>query len=82
MLLIKIFPTTPKAHSNSSEIFSYGVILSEEIIQYSITSTLQVQTLWNQAPRELSKETKNAIWSILIQWISYLQTKQTNNLDS
>jgi hypothetical protein len=25
-LLIKIFPTTPKAHSNSSEIFSYNLI--------------------------------------------------------
>jgi len=30
-LLIKIFPTTPKAHSNFPEIFS------EEIIQYSRT---------------------------------------------
>jgi len=25
ILLIKIFPTTPKAHSNSSEIFSYDL---------------------------------------------------------
>jgi hypothetical protein len=38
-LLIKIFPTTPKAHSNSSEIFSYtfNLIFSEEIIQDSRT---------------------------------------------
>ncbi len=42
----KIFPTTPKAHSNSSEIFSYNfnLIFSEEIIQYSRTFALQVQT--------------------------------------
>jgi hypothetical protein len=26
ILLIKIFPATPKAHSNSSEIFSYDLI--------------------------------------------------------
>jgi hypothetical protein len=26
IVLIKIFPTTPKAHSNSSEIFSYDLI--------------------------------------------------------
>jgi hypothetical protein len=46
MLLIKIFPTTPKAHSNSSKNFSYDFILifNEEIIQYSKTSTPQVQT--------------------------------------
>jgi hypothetical protein len=54
-LLIKIFPTTPKAHSNSSQIFSYDLIklFSEEIMQYSITSTPQVQTPWNQADATL-----------------------------
>ncbi len=37
ILLIKIFPTTPNAHSNI------------EIIQYSRTFAPQVQTSWNQA---------------------------------
>jgi hypothetical protein len=39
MLLIKVFPTTPKAHSNSSEDFGYdfNLVFSEEIIQYSKT---------------------------------------------
>jgi hypothetical protein len=49
-LLIKIFPTTPKAHSNSSEIFS------EEIIQISRTFALQVQKSWNQANAPLLVE--------------------------
>jgi hypothetical protein len=71
ILLIKIFPTTPKAHSNSSEIFSY----SEEIIQYSRTFAPQVQMSWNQSPctlphLDLSKDTKNTIWIILVGWIS------------
>jgi hypothetical protein len=36
------------------------------------------------SPRELSKDTKNAIWSIPVQWISSVQykTKQTNYLPS
>jgi hypothetical protein len=40
------FPTTPKAHSNFSEIFhlQFNLIFSEEIIQYSSTSPPQVQT--------------------------------------
>jgi len=29
ILLIKIFPTTPKTHSNSSKIFSYNLIFSD-----------------------------------------------------
>jgi hypothetical protein len=50
-LLIKIFPTTPKAHANCSEIFNYdfNLIFSEEIIQYSRTFALQVRRSWNQA---------------------------------
>jgi hypothetical protein len=49
-LLIKIFQTTPKAHSNSFEIFSYALIeFNEKIIQFSKTFALQVQTSWNQA---------------------------------
>jgi len=46
-----IFPTTPKVHSNSSEIFRYdfNLIFSEEIIQYSRTFASQDQTPWNQA---------------------------------
>jgi len=51
--LLKIFSRTPKAHSNSSEIFNYYLILfhfifSEEIIQYSRTFALPVQKSWNQ----------------------------------
>ncbi len=51
ILLIKIFPTTPKAHSNSSQIFSYdfNLIFNEKIIQYSRTFALHIQTPWNQA---------------------------------
>jgi hypothetical protein len=47
-----IIPTTPKAHSNSSEIFSQlriNLISSEDIIQYARTFAPQVQKLWNQA---------------------------------
>ncbi len=47
----KIFLTTPtKAHFNSSKTFS------EEIIQYSRTSTPQVQMPWNQANAPLLLE--------------------------
>jgi hypothetical protein len=48
---MKIFPTTPKAHSNFSQIFSYDLFSfsGEEIIQYSRTFASQVQTPWNQA---------------------------------
>jgi hypothetical protein len=49
-LLIKIFPTTPKAHSNSSKIFS------EKSIQYSRTFALKVQKSWNQANAPLIVE--------------------------
>jgi len=90
-MLIKIFPTTPKAHSNSSDIFSYPLILlifSEEIIQNSRTFAPQDQTSWNQAnaPRpsqELSNETKNAIYQA--SWFARShkhKTKQTNYLAS
>jgi hypothetical protein len=68
-MLIKIFPRTPKkkAHSNSSQIFSYDLIFSEEIIQYSRTfCTTSPKMSWNQAHatppgQELSKDTKNTI---------------------
>jgi hypothetical protein len=43
----QIFPTTPKAHLNSSEVFSYDLISSEKIIQYSRTFAPQVQMSWN-----------------------------------
>jgi hypothetical protein len=57
-LLIKIFLTTPKAHFTSSKIFSYdfNLIFSEEIIQYSRTFALQVQTSWIQAHAPLLVE--------------------------
>jgi hypothetical protein len=38
-LLIKIFPTTPKAHSNSSKIFSY------DLISFSVKKSLNIQEL-------------------------------------
>jgi hypothetical protein len=46
-----MFPTTPKAHSNSSKIFSYdfNLFFNEKIIQYSRTFASQVQTSWKQA---------------------------------
>jgi hypothetical protein len=63
------------------KILAMILIFSEEIIQYSRTFVPQVQTSWNQSwgtrPRwELSKDTKNVIWSIPVQWISWVQTKQ------
>jgi hypothetical protein len=36
---MKIFPTTPKAHSNSSEIFSY------DLIQFSVKKSFNIQKL-------------------------------------
>jgi hypothetical protein len=78
----KIFPTTPKAHSNSSEIFSYDLIwfdliFSEEIIRYSKTFAPQVQTSWNPSPctsllvESFPKNPKNMIGrSIPVGWIS------------
>jgi len=51
-------------------------MFSEEIIQYSRTFAPQVQMSWNQAhapvliEKSFSKDTKNTIWSIPVQWIS------------
>jgi hypothetical protein len=58
ILHIKIFPTTPKAHSNSSKKIQlrFNLIFSEEIIQYSRTFAPQVQTSWNQAHAPLHIE--------------------------
>jgi hypothetical protein len=52
----------------------FNIIFSEKIIQYSRTFALQIQMSWNQAHapflvKELSKDTKNMIWSILVWWI-------------
>jgi hypothetical protein len=33
-------------------------------------------------PRELSRKTRNTIWSILVWWISLIHTKQTKYLPS
>jgi hypothetical protein len=38
-MLIKIFPTTPKARSNSSEIFTY------DVIQFSVKKSFNIQEL-------------------------------------
>jgi hypothetical protein len=56
ILLIKIFPTTPKAHSNSSEILSY------DLIKFSVKKSFNIQELLhrkskrslNQKPMHLS----------------------------
>jgi hypothetical protein len=58
ILLIKIFPTTPKVHSNSSKKIQLWFILifNEEIIQYSRTFALQLQASWNQANAPLLLE--------------------------
>jgi hypothetical protein len=49
-LLIKICPTIPKAHPNSSYLIWIwsNIIFNKRIIQYSRTFTPQVQTSWNQ----------------------------------
>jgi hypothetical protein len=52
----QIFPTTPKAHLILSEVFSYDLIFSEKIIQYSRTFAPQVQMSWNQAHAPLLVE--------------------------
>jgi hypothetical protein len=83
MLLTKIFPKTPKAHSNSSEIFSYDLI-NFEWKNHSI-----FKNFWAKSPNimepssctpprsELSKNTKNMIWSILFGGSHNYKTKQS-----
>jgi hypothetical protein len=73
----KIFPKTPKGTFQFLWNFQLrcNSISSEKIIQYSRTSTPQVQTPWNQADaplllEKLSKETENSTWSIPVWWIS------------
>jgi len=59
----------------------FNFIFSEEIIQYSRTSTLQVQTPWNQADAPILLQSfpqrprtrSEASW---FGWISLVQTKQ------
>ncbi len=90
MLLIKIFLKTPKAHSNSSEIFSY------DLIEFLVKKSFNIQELLGRKskhhgtklmhpslfscspPRwELSKDTKNMIWSILFGGSHNYKTKQS-----
>jgi hypothetical protein len=54
-MLVKIFPTTPKAHSNSFEIFSYDLISFSVKKSFNIQELFapQVQTPWNQAHAHL-----------------------------
>jgi hypothetical protein len=70
----------------------FTLIFSEEIIQYSrtfalrVVLALRVQTSWNQAHapllvKELSKDTKNTIWSIRFGGSHNYNTKQ-NKLPS
>ncbi len=70
-MLIKIFPTTPKAHSSSSKIFSYNLVykfFSEEIIHSvfenfctaspNVMEPNKAQAHTPPPHRELSKDTK------------------------
>jgi hypothetical protein len=87
-LFIKTFPRTPKAHSNSSKNFSYDLIFSEEIIQYSRTFAPQVQTPWNQAHAPLlvqrfpRRPRTRSQHPGLVDLTVTNKTKQTNNLPS
>jgi hypothetical protein len=66
-MLIKIFPTTPEAHSNSFEIFSY------DLISFSVKKSFNIHELLHSKSKhhgtkpmhtshqELSKDTKNTI---------------------
>jgi hypothetical protein len=51
ILLVKIFPTTPKAHSNSHEIFSYDLVL------ISVKKSFNIQELLCTSPNVM--EPKN-----------------------
>ncbi len=80
ILPIKIFQTTWKAHSNSSEIFNYDFNLLFK--NFCITSPNVMEPSPCTPPhQELSKDTKNTIWSILVQWSHNYKTKQ-NKLPS
>ncbi len=74
--LIKIFSTTSKAHSNSSESFSYNIIYFSMKKSFDIQELLHRKSKHHETkpctppPRELSKETKNTIWSIRVWWIT------------
>ncbi len=63
----------------------FNLIFSEEIIQFKnfcTTSANAIKPSWcTPPPWELSKEAKNVIWSIPVQWISEVQNK-TNYLPS
>jgi hypothetical protein len=89
-ILLKIFPTTPKAHSNSSEIFSY------DLIEFSVKKSFNIQDLLHRKSKH--HETKLMHPSSLrafqrdqehdmkhhcsVDLISTNKTKQTNNLPS
>jgi hypothetical protein len=65
--LIKIFPRTPNAHSNSFKIYSY------DLIEFSMKKSFNIQNFCIASPnvlelnpctpphQELSKDTKNTI---------------------
>ncbi len=88
ILLIKIFPTTSKAHSNSSKKFQlrFNLIFSEEIHSifknffYKASPNAMKPSWCTPPPWELSKETKNVIWSIPIWWISFIQKTKQNKM--
>jgi len=45
---------------------------------HTASSNIMEPSQCTSPPGELSKETKNTIWSILVLWISSIQTQQTN----
>ncbi len=85
---IKIFPTTPKKHIPIPRIFQlwfhFTLTFSEEIIQYSKTFALEVQTAWNQANAPLLLESfpKRPITWSEASWLGGSHKYKTNKLPS
>jgi hypothetical protein len=88
-LFFKIFPTTPKVHSNSSENFSYDFIQFsvKKSFQYSRTFAPQVQMPQNQAHAPLllksfPKRPRTRSEALRFGGSHQCKTKQTNYLAS
>jgi hypothetical protein len=56
-MLIKIFPTTPKAHSNSFEIFSY------DLISFSVKNSFNIQELLHHESKHHGTKPMHTSWS-------------------
>jgi hypothetical protein len=57
MLLIKVFPTTPKAHSNSSKIFGY------DLIYFSVKKSFNIQELLHHKSKRHGNKPMHPFWS-------------------